>query len=321
MMKTSANKRTKVLLLIDMEGIIGVYNINDNVRNHRLMIHEISCAINILKLRGYEDVCVCNIHNNGYNFEEHEVSNLKVELIIGIDQLKLCLESFRLAILIGFHGMKNSGGRFDHTFREDISKLMYGGISIGEVGAYTRWFEYNNIPVIMVSGEGNFAHEISDNEYTIHAFNGIITSSEAMKIQYNQFIDSIELSLNKFEKGCFPQRLIKEAEVVFEMDNPEKLRFIQSSNITPFIKNEKFFFPSLQIFFDNLYKICIGLNYATMGMYNFNKKFILNIKKYGFNENYLKEILYDYSNKSVVELNHFDRIVIAQRLGVKYEND
>lgn len=109
-------KMSNYLLLTDLEGIIGVRNLRRHYENGNLLLREIEVTVSSIRAHA-ENISVCYIHNNGKGLSQNQLANMGVDLIEGIWNLRMQISHFDYAILIGFHGMKNSGGTFDHSLR------------------------------------------------------------------------------------------------------------------------------------------------------------------------------------------------------------
>lgn len=152
----------KILVIVDIEGIIGVTNMADTKHNLELAYDELYMLISELKKNNFSHITICNIHNDGNFFNKEMIDNLGANLIQGVQNLVPIVNEFSVSFMIGFHCKKNSGWRFDHTFRVDIEEIKFGENNIGEVGTFYRWLTLEKVPVLFVSGEGNYQDEIKE---------------------------------------------------------------------------------------------------------------------------------------------------------------
>lgn len=160
--KTVFQNKKKVIILYDLEGIIGIVSLHPThkKRNDSLAAHELGLVIDELREAGFSSIAICCVHNIGIDDQEiyRLIDDKQIE-IVSFEELATNISRYQYAVMIGFHGMANSGGRFDHTFRFDILSCEYNNLVIGEVGIFYRFLLNNNIKVILISGEGNFLHE------------------------------------------------------------------------------------------------------------------------------------------------------------------
>lgn len=141
----------KILLIADLEGIIGVTDIFLE-ENKRYLLEEIEFITNILKKNNIQKIDICYIHDGGRLLKTEKLFDNTCRIYNHISQIDIC-EKYDGAFMIGFHGKNNSGGYFDHTIRGDIEKIIYGDLSVGEIELYGRWIEKQGIPVLLVAGE------------------------------------------------------------------------------------------------------------------------------------------------------------------------
>lgn len=109
-----------------MEGIIGVADMKDVDANAELAYKEISIIISKLKSYNITHITVCNIHNDGSCLNSEKINLLGAELVQGVHNLVPIINQFSISFMIGFHCKRNGGGRFGHTFRNDIVKMNLG---------------------------------------------------------------------------------------------------------------------------------------------------------------------------------------------------
>ena len=295
-----------VLILLDLEGILGVRSMRPLSTVVQLAYKEIALVSSRLKNAGYYKIVVCNIHNQGTDLERSILENMGISLLPGINTLLATIKQFSFAVMIGFHGKSNSGGRFDHTFRMDFRYLRYAGHSMGEVGLYARLLMSEGVPVALISGEGNFSDEVDE-------FDIAIVSSTHNSIQ--EYTSTLDAVLNQ---KVFPLYHFPREKVVVQVDNPDKYYILK--NFPYYNQQEQCFcFPSIRCFFEHLYDFAYMLNHASELIFKGNMDFILWIEKNHKKDHSLKHLLSDYLSKDVMLLSSYDRIEIAERVGVKYE--
>lgn len=310
-----------MLLLLDMEGIIGIrgFSFDEEKSNIQLAYNEISFVIDILKDLGFRNFTVCNIHNDGKGLEKTALKKIGAELIEGIHQLPSEITKFSCAIMLGFHGKSHSGGRFDHTFRPDIKEILYGNECIGEVGMYYRWLLNNNVPVIMISGEGNFKNEIKDFPCSFHNIQHYSENEDVVLNEYENLKSAIYNSINFFKRNMYlKDDILLTKKIIVKVDNCDKY-FIMKQYYKS-INNSGFMFDSLEAFFNNLFDFAMKLNAAEVKIYKNNIRFMKLLKQKIRNPYTLEKLFYPYLDKAITEIDYKQRIKIANEVGMKYED-
>ena len=311
----------KILLLFDLEGVIGVLNLANMEENRKLAYRELSLVINYLKDAKFHNITVCNIHDNGNCLSSDVLKSMGVDLIKGIQNLPFHIESFKFAIMLGFHGKRNSGGRFDHTFRTDILKMYYGRKSIGEVGAYYMWLMSKGVMVSMISGEGNFKDEIENEDCVIHTIKPMLSNPDEISNEYihlkQKLTCAIEIML--YKKLYLRDNLSN--RILITVDNPDKYIIVGEKKKIHLNKDGKSFeFLSIDDFFENLYTFAMELNKANKKIYENNIQFINRLKKIGYSKLELSRLLKEYLKKDILQINSEDRKNIAKKMEIYYED-
>lgn len=149
----------KVLVLSDLEGVIGLYGMSDDAENTRLFTLELCAVIDALHAIGVKDITVCDAHDSGDTLDRGIMRSKDVAVIAQFWNIDLSVK-YDMALLTGFHGMNGAGGFSPHTFRPDIQSLAIDGLYLaGEVEVFMRWLALHRIPVVFVSGDDAAARE------------------------------------------------------------------------------------------------------------------------------------------------------------------
>jgi len=157
---------THALVIADIEGITGVFDLSDLNECSKLYTQEVEVYINALKEHGIDTITICDAHDAGNLINPTITQCGKVELVSRVDNITFD-NKYDFAILIGFHGMSGSKGILPHTIRfnfEEVSVIEPRTgelIPVGEVELYTRWLGSYGIPVILVTGDREAAYEAS----------------------------------------------------------------------------------------------------------------------------------------------------------------
>lgn len=198
-----------ILILIDLEAIIGVEDLWDEKTNEVLLYKEISAIIN--SIPNNMNIYLCYNHNDGI-LPGNLAENLspEIHIIEKINNIDFSID-YKTAFLIGFHGKKSDYCKFPHTFREEIEILFLGEKEVGEIEMVTNLLSYYKIPVSLIStdtsvinylGYDCIYHDIDKgNTYSIYfdlendvkkALNSEITllkfDDSMVKIIYNNYV-------------------------------------------------------------------------------------------------------------------------------------
>lgn len=278
-------KYNNILLIVDLEGIIGMKKDVTLVDARMLMIKELQYIVDIIyDYNPKSNISICDAHNDGTLLNKG-LTNESITYINGIDNLANCNWNFDCALLIGFHAMANKGSHFDHTFRNDIVKIYYEdtNLSLGEIASLITWIETKNIPVILVSAEGNFTDEVVEKNCYIHK----VVYNSVQDEQYAQLCyllntalnNPIDISLSKIQK-----------KVVVLINNPDKLNVLSSKGFT--INSTGIVFESVEKFFLSLYEFAYALNSAAVQVMKDNKKLAQAIRSANISKEDCSCILY-----------------------------
>ncbi len=305
--------------MVDLEGIIGVLSLSDMENNVRLAYNEIFFVISELRKVGFVNITVCNVHDRGTCLDTAIIENMNASLIQGLSSLVNEVEEFSYAIMLGFHGKRESGGRFDHTFRMDILEMYYGLQSVGEVGAFYRWLSLAGISVILVSGEGNFADEIKEFNCILHVIRKTPVKEGIIQEEYMALEYALREAIFILKEPDIINPQILEEKICITIDNPDKYYIVQE--YAQFEMGPQCFtFASLNVFFSTVYNFALKLNEASQRIYFHNINFLNQIKSSRYSKKELSLLLNDYGDKDIFQINFYDRKNIADKVGIDYED-
>ena len=302
-----------------MEGIIGVADMKDVDANAELAYKEISIIISKLKSYNITHITVCNIHNDGSCLNSEKINLLGAELVQGVHNLVPIINQFSISFMIGFHCKRNGGGRFGHTFRNDIVKMSYGNREIGEVGAYYRWLILEKVPVVMISGEGDFQEEIKEYGCFTHVILKQLKTEKDINEEYLKLERIIQQVVNLIRQDNITVPLVPVEELFVKIDNSDKYCMLEN-NFKVCSNKNCFVFLSIKAFFKVLYRFATELNLSTEKIYMQNIKFISQVKRTNYTKQELTDMLYMYLKRDILEINYDDRRAIANIVGISYED-
>lgn len=148
-----------ILLLSDLEGIIGVYNLDEDEINKKLYMKEISIIFDTIIKNKFYNIYYCDIHDNGSMrlLLQDKYPNVHfIEEFINID----FNVHYEAAYLTGFHARCNTDGILCHSFRNDFYEVYLGDKVVGELEIYINWLSYYDIPIAFVSCDDVAMEEI-----------------------------------------------------------------------------------------------------------------------------------------------------------------
>ena len=275
--KTVFQNKKKVIILYDLEGIIGIVSLHPThkKRNDSLAAHELGLVIDELREAGFSSIAICCVHNIGIDDQEiyRLIDDKQIE-IVSFEELATNISRYQYAVMIGFHGMANSGGRFDHTFRFDILSCEYNNLVIGEVGIFYRFLLNNNIKVILISGEGNFLHEIDDSIFVKN--NIFIIESEYLSkndidcefVRFRNFLKKIFSHIEDMKS----QTNQYTGNIKIAVDNNVKYKILSSELYGFNVVANRFVFLTINNFLKDVICFCYALNDATKIIIERNRK-------------------------------------------------
>lgn len=306
-------ENNKILVLIDIEGIIGVKSLRDEIENNKLAYIETEIVTKFLKEKGYHDITLCNIHDDGKSFEKSYFKGLNAKLLCGVKELLANIDGFTDAFLIGFHGKENSGGCFDHSFRTDIKSCRLIKKEVGEIGLFTRWLESKKINVLFVSGEGNFMDEVS-NEMDCIIHN--VKYGSRKEIDYLVFKNKLDKVTGLLHQNRNRRKIIEDGRIYVEVKNKDVYIILKNYKKINNWKNG-FEFESMQDFFESIIDFANELNYAEGLIYRENINFIkkMNIKE----KNIVDCIIERVGDYSILEIDTYMRKQIESIVNKQYE--
>lgn len=149
-----------ILIILDLEIIIGVEDLRDKKTNEILLYKEISTIINCMP---DNNIYLCYSHNDGVlpgNLVED--LNSRLHIIEKIKNIDFNIK-YDTAFLIGFHGKKSDCCKFPHTFRDEIEALFLGDKEVGEIEMIVNLLAYYKIPVSLISTETSVINYLNYN--------------------------------------------------------------------------------------------------------------------------------------------------------------
>jgi D-amino peptidase len=168
-----AQKKLKVFISVDMEGITDVTSFNetnpgDDYQYYRtLMTKEANAAIEGALEAGATEIYVRDAHNTARNIIP-EMLNENAKLIrewagSPFSMMEGINNSFSAVIFIGYHAKAGTRDAvLDHTMTGSILDLKVNNVSISEAGWNGLIAGYYDVPVVFVSGDKAICDQVKD---------------------------------------------------------------------------------------------------------------------------------------------------------------
>lgn len=306
----------KFLILVDLEGIIGVKNLCAQKHNCKLLCREIDFVVRLLF---QYHVTICLIHNAGEDLNDIKKSLDSKNRVIDLKMLLEEKEIFEYAILIGFHGKYGASGCFPHSFRGDIIQFQYEGKIMGEVGAFVRWLSLKGTKVLLVSGEGSFADEVEGCGCFVHTFNSALNDMK-MEDEYEILYKTLQKALDNLENVINTEHYLGKI-VSIKLDNSDKYQLLSNLPYNYVINNDEIIFGSLDDFFSNLLIFCKALNEVNFILLKRNIEVLTYIKKKSRSD-VIKNAytLKKYFDMDIQRLTEMELKKIADIVGINYDS-
>jgi D-aminopeptidase len=185
---------SKVLIIADMEGCIGVYDMSNYNASKELMVKEVDNVINYFLNKKHFEISFVDEHDSGYNVWKLRNTYPNVEFYQHLWNLK-DVETIDFAVLIGYHGKNGANGRFCHTLRPEISVLKLGKKEIGEIEFITNFLAFYGVPVFCVTGDEGAREEVESLGISFYATKSISDNEVVERDAYNKQINAIDEAL------------------------------------------------------------------------------------------------------------------------------
>jgi D-amino peptidase len=202
---TAQQKRLKVHISVDMEGIGGVVTGEqlgptgfEYGRFREFMTREALAAIEAAKAAGATEILVADSHGNGQNLLIDQLpADVRVirswprrlGMVAGVD------DNVDAAIFIGYHaGTNNPAGVRAHTFSSaNLTRVAINGVNVTEGSWNAAIAGHYNVPVVMMSGDdaaiaevrkaiGNIEAAETKRSLGFHSANSLTPAASAQEV-------------------------------------------------------------------------------------------------------------------------------------------
>ncbi|WIV10381.1 M55 family metallopeptidase [Proteiniborus sp. MB09-C3] len=220
--------KKNILIMADLEGIIGVTNLYDKTDCQEKMCKEVSVLLDCLIERNEFNIYFCDAHDNGKTTMPLWEQYSNVNFISCFWNIDLDIK-YDYAILTGFHA-KNGTGLMAHSFRPEIDKVHIGDVEVGEIGIFINYLSFYSIPTIFLSAEEEAITELNDIgcKCAVNISNYSKNDKEiSLETKYRQYADNLNYAIDNKEKYC--NSYIDE-KIYIEFIHEDYLNYLVSSS-------------------------------------------------------------------------------------------
>jgi len=279
---------THVLIIADIEGIIGIKDLSNEEESAEIYTQEIELYIKALLENGVDKITVCDAHNRGNMINSritkysngNDLSNIRLVA----QTPSVCFnEKYDFAIMVGYHGMEGSSGILAHTFRYEfkrisvVDKKMGYNIPIGEVEIKTRWLGSHDIPVILVTGDREAVYEANCfNPYRqtcccVSYFDDGVVGVDAL---YEKLAHNVKAALNLDWQLCLSH---DDSEIEVEFYHPDTVDALSKIGYNK--REDKVVFNSCADFMGSIFNLSEQLYQVDLENQEINIAFLKEIRK------------------------------------------
>lgn len=277
------NSKT-VLIIADLEGIYGVYDLKDVRQCKRAYLDELSAYVTAFLDNGIRNIVVCDAHDNGTLLCELPASfkNANIKVVSTIENIKFD-QKYDFSVLVGFHGMHGSPGVLPHSIRFNFERISVFSrklneyVPIGEVEIYMRWLGSKGIPVILVTGDREAVYEGNCfNPYretccvkSLYEISGIIRTHMFDKIH-----NSVSSALKLDYRSCVAEDV---EDIYFSFIHEDVIEWLSQFNYS--LSDNSLIFNSCSSFVDEMYTLIDRLIEFDKSVIESNKAFMRELRK------------------------------------------
>ncbi len=150
----------KLIYFFDLEGVIGLYTLEDEKKCLELSLQEINEVIEILSKYSEIELTFCDCHNNGKMNSVLKSNYSHISFLSNIWQITR-KNQYDYAIFTGFHAKEGAEGIFPHSFREEFEYVKLGKRIVGELEIFINYLNAFEIKTLLVSGDAAAIKEIA----------------------------------------------------------------------------------------------------------------------------------------------------------------
>jgi len=276
----------RALIITDLEGIIGIKNINNKEHCEICLCKELQKYVRHLKTNytGIE-ITICDCHNNGQTILALKNSLYECQIVSCVWNINFDI-TYDFALLVGFHAMSMKSSPFSHSFRPEIRQVKLGIQNVGELSLFANYLFYYNIPLLFASGDAECITEIS------HMSCGkFSTSNSPSDILYKQLDIYLDTTLNNIPRFC----QYRNEDVSIEFFNSDLIDILSQQDYKEY--NGKYIiFENVFQFFQGIQTFCYDIIQGVQYIYERNTRLINDYtSRYG--QKRVHEVVQNYDRK------------------------
>ena len=250
----------RVLIIADLEGIIGVTHLQDKKHCENCFRKELRVYVDCLK-EMYDGVTItiCDCHNSGETIVAVRESFFDCNVVSCLWNIDFHV-TYNFAILVGFHAMSLRPCAFSHSFRPEIRRVRLGDRDVGEASLISNYLFSKSIPVLFVSGDDECIREM--NSIPCGKFS---TSKGLKEVMYERLAKSLRASIQKSSLFCG----YHDDKVRLDFFNPDLIPILVMKGYNNDEKGS-IYFENTSLFFSGIRDFCHELNKCSALLYRRN---------------------------------------------------
>ncbi len=302
--------KRNILILSDLEGVIGIYDLNDSEYCKNMYEKELTIIFDTILLREQSNIYFCNMHDNGGMNLNLKHLYPQINFIDNFLSIDFSIR-YDCSMFFGFHSMGGTDGILSHSFRDDIMEVNIGNKIVGELQIYINWLSYYKIPVILVSCDDVAMEEIKKVNCIKNISKYKENRNESLEYLYNRLKENILLSLELPLKNTE----YDDSNISIKFINDDFLKYFESINYD-LKENYICYYDTLE-FIDDMINLSNILNEASQKEYLLISSFVKNLRM-NYSNFSVKEINDDdftiFINKDIRSISEFERNYILDKL-------
>ncbi|QSX05562.1 M55 family metallopeptidase [Sedimentibacter sp. zth1] len=248
--------KENILILADMEGIIGIYDMSDKDKCKSYMETEIKLLLDELISNDEFEIYFCDIHDNGETTSELYSLYPTVNFIKCYWNIDFKIK-YDYAMLTGLHA-KSGIGVLAHSFRDEIKNVFLGERIVGEIEVFINLLAYYKIPTIFVSADEQAMNEIPSYVVSTNISKSSLDKEKVknnLTKKYKAYVKNLRYGLSHRDRAKYKYN---SDSVQIELQDNNLLQYLEDSGI--YTKSNMIYINDNVKIMDNLLKVANLMN-------------------------------------------------------------